>query len=421
MLKISILPLSLMLVFFELTLFFLNVIPTLLYPIGIIFINFYIALKYREYFYFSLVFFLMLWVNYSVLALHLGLIQDSYDGLYSSLNNTDISLTGLRVLFYFMLTTLVFSEAIKVRKSSVDWWPKFNSSTDIISALFIFLFAMISADYLLKFDVISKSIYEYSIIFLIFSIVMTRNRNQILQKVIIIIGLAAVIGNVLSGDRIVGLQFAIVLYLTYFKAKLSTKYIIPVGLAGVVFLSYTGANRAGFSVTDIAGIIDSSSVLFDRMMTLDTSFSAFFTSLRSIEFMQELDFRDRFVFFSHFVGSLVAGGLYPYEESNLATYTHSLGFTHSFGTFLPLLSYFYFGYVGVVVTAYLLVRFIKRRIAVNHLGSEVVVVYFCATFFRWYLYSPVMLLRGLFFIFIIYLIMKAFAGSKTGYVHAEIR
>ena len=412
-LRISILPLSLILLFFEVTLFSFNVATSILYPICIITINLYLFRKYKNNSYFSFLFFLMFWVNYSVVILQFNFIQNSYDGLYSSLNGSDIALIGMRILFYFMLITLVLSETIKPKRNqfvrSISW----NQNTDVIASFLIIIFCIISLDFVIGLDFFSKSIYEYSMIFLIFAIVMTKQRNQLLHLIIIMIGLLAVIGNGISGDRIVGLQFALILYLTYFKFKIRKRYVFLIGILGILFLTYTGANRENFSIADIQGMISSSSVLFDRMLTLDTSFSAYFTSLRSIEFMQELNFLDRLMFFVHFLGSLVAGSLYPYEEANIAVYTHSLGYVHSYGTFLPLLAYFYLGYFGLIVISYLLVRFLNRQSLANNFLAEVFIVYFCATFFRWYLYSPVMLLRGLFFISIIYLIIRPFVHFES--------
>lgn len=389
-----------------------QIVQPTFYAIILLISNIYLHHLYRSDPYLSFVFLILIWMNYSVVVLQLGLIAASYNGLYASLNNTAISVLGLRILFYFLLLLLIFT--LIIRKRSHKKIKEIENSFNILFIVVTFatFFTIISADYIMNTGIFPKSVYEYSIIFLIFALVLSRRISHLAFSITIAAGILAVLGNVLSGDRIVGLQFSIVLYLLYFRERLSKKVVIFIASVGIVFLSYTGSNREGFSITDIQGMIQSLYILSDRMVTLDTSFSAYFTGLRILEFMGQLDAVERIRFFLHFLGSLLLGSLYPYEQANLAVYTFNLGFVHSYGSFLPVLSFFYLGFFGVMLTTFGLIYFFCKNGPRHSLLLEIVIIYFCATLFRWYLYSPVMLIRGLFFIVIIYLISRPFLTYK---------
>ncbi len=275
---------------------------------------------------------------------------------------------------------------------------------------------MISVAYLLNFELISKSIYEYSVILLIFSLVMTDKYNAHIFYSEIIIGVLGMLANFLSGDRIVGLQFALALYIIYFQKKLSASVIMITVFIAIVFLSYSGSNRQDFAPFDIPGMINSLSVISERMMTLNTSYSAYFTSLRSLEYMEVITIAERVTLILHYLGSLVLGSYYPYEEANLAVYTFELGYKHSYGSYLPLLMYFYIDYVGVMLITYLMVRYgLKIPTTATTILSRVTVVYTASTFFRWYLYSPTMTLRGIILIMAIGLVIKLIGAKPRKY------
>ena len=409
---------ALFLLLIEPFLFASGSLSLLVYPICILIANWYVYSHFSKHHYLSFLFVLMLWVNYSVLVLQFNLIADSYNGLYASLNGSGVAQEGMRLVFFFMLSMAISLAVTKPKLRQEAIQLNLNTQAYICSIGLIAIFLAISMDYILGLGTISKSIYEYSIIFLIFAIFLSSGCSTFLHKVVIAIGVFGVFGNFLAGDRIVGLQFAIVLYLTYFKERINKFTMIAGVAAGVSFLFYSGANRTNLNVMDLRAIWDSSGLLFDRLLTLDTSFSAYFTSLRVLEFMQTLTYENRLEFFLHFLGALVAGGAYPYAESNLALYTHSLGYVHSFGMFLPLLVYFYLDYFGVFLLAIGIGRFVKIYSFKEDVLSKIILVYFCATFFRWYLYSPTMLFRGIVFIVVLYAGVRIFVGVKRRRIDA---
>ncbi len=93
------------------------------------------VLKYRKNDNSKLIYILMLWVNYSIITLQTGLLIESYDGLYGSLNGTSIAANGMTLMLVFTLSLWFYDDVISERSGKQDYL-KMNNITNGIAIIF---------------------------------------------------------------------------------------------------------------------------------------------------------------------------------------------------------------------------------------------------------------------------------------------
>ena len=155
-----------------------------------------------------------------------------------------------------------------------------------------------------------------------------------------------------------------------------------------------GSQRGGFSLS-LSGMADAISSIFKEGASLDTAYSAYYTSLSFIKTEELLGFGERFLMFLKFCLSMIVGGS-KVPGSNLSEYTRQY-FVHYYGGVLPFYGHFYLGFAGViafgVIVALYMNLILKNKKRKNGVGA-CVSAYVIATVPRWYLYSPSSLIRG---------------------------
>ena len=402
--------LVLTLVFLELILSAFSYYNFFLYPIFILGINIYLLYIYRKNVFLFLIFSFLLWSNYSFILVQFDLlIYPNF--LYATLNYTTYAKEGMMIIYVFMLLLFVFSPDLyhygqfhtKI-SSSKHYFKSFKLSS--FSLIFISAFFLINLFNFFGLEIIRNSIHEYSTILLIFALAID-NQNKLLIRFIVIVGLIAALLSFLSSDRITGLQHFVVIYILFFYKRLSKKITIILVLAGVVFLTYFGANRGNIDIFNFQGLINSFYFLVNAKVTLDTAYSAYFTSLNNLQYMHTIDFSYRLFLFLNYFRALFLGSGYQTLLSDVSALTYSLGYIHAYGSFSPILFYFYLDRLGIIVfslaIAYL-INFITYK--PNNSFNLVIKVFITTFFFRWYLYGVTPLIRGLFFVLVIFFVLK---------------
>lgn len=218
-----------------------------------------------------------------------------------------------------------------------------------------------------------------------------------------------VLQNFLYGGRITGLQLIIVVYVMLLERRWNLKKAIPFIIVGFLGMSIIGVSRGAFLSGDmtIGGLL---SILKKRKFTLDTAFSAYHTSITFILTERQITMGDRLHVFVGFLKSIIVGG-YNSVESNVARYTAQF-YHHYNGGFLPFYFQFYLGWLGIPIIAGYLAIIIKKMTTISKktkgLG-KCVCVYIVASTFRWYIYSPIQITRGILLLCVCYcFIVKVF-------------
>lgn len=257
-----------------------------------------------------------------------------------------------------------------------------------------------------------STIYEYSILLIIVGLYFSK-RNKFIQCCYLITSLLFSIQNFMFGGRITGLQLLFVLLIYHYGNKrISLKLIFNLCILYVVMVSI-GTLRGNILSGDSDAILQQLNYLLQNGFSLDTAYSSYFTSLQFILTSDLISTSQRvYMGFLQLLSYFVGGTLLP--EANIAVFVSNF-YTNYMGGVLPFFGFFCFGWLGVLLYAILLSAYLnqfKRLPGLVNNGPHgfllCVAIYLSTTAFRWYLYSPNNLIRGVFLLSIVYFISEKF-------------
>lgn len=262
-----------------------------------------------------------------------------------------------------------------------------------------------------------STVYEYSSILIIIGLYYSGKR-RIIQLSYILISLLYATQNFMFGGRITGLQLIFILLIFFFcNKKISFKFLL---LGAVLYITMiTIGNMRGQILSgtgvDIANGLQQ---VFDRGFALDTAYSSYYTSLQFV-LTSEFTSEEQRLYMGclQFLSYIVGGTMLP--EANIAQYV-SQYYLNYMGGVLPFFGYFCFSWAGVVFYALLTCVYtnVFSRLSVesfntSHHGFIVCAgIYLGATTFRWYLYSPNNLIRGVMLLGIVYFCSRRILSFK---------
>ena len=238
-----------------------------------------------------------------------------------------------------------------------------------------------------------SAIYEYSIVLFVFCYYFGGRFKSIKISTTVILMLYA-LQNFIFGGRITGLQLLILFYLMCVEERLGLKKIIPAILVLFIVLFIIGAYRGNWLRTGI-NLSSIWNALKDNLFTLDTAYSSYHTSLTFLLYGNAVSSDVRLNVLWNFIKSIIFGG-YGTEANSIAHLTAKY-YAHYNGGVLPFFFYFFMGWTGVIIIALYVSFFVRQlaKIPVDTTGiKKCLLVYFVTTTFRWYLYSPIQLTRG---------------------------
>ncbi len=202
----------------------------------------------------------------------------------------------------------------------------------------------------------------------------------------------------MAGERIAALQLILLVFFLFLSEKMRTKTMIFLMLVGLAFFTVIGPLRAGIGSASIQDIVDTLSITLETGLAWDTAYSSWHTSITFILYGDLIDAGSHMALFGQWVLSVFFGNSVP--ESQLPQITCDY-FWHMYGGITPVYFQFYLGALGVVLIAVLvslILRLINRSLYGNSNASPVAVicsVYATISVFRWVLYSPSQITRGL--------------------------
>lgn len=349
---------------------------------------------------------LIAYFNYSIMIANYIKVLPTY---FTSLSDDPVSLEGLIILFFFQILIVVFIPADigpTITQRSI-FVKKSQNNSFVLTAVIGFVLLYILLFQFQRPEILGargtpEPLYEYSLVFFIVGYYFVSSRKPFKIFLSVLLGFF-VLQNFAFGGRVIGLQLILAYILIFHAHRLTIIRVLPVLLVGFIILSIIGEQRAeiSFSFQSVGSILDN---LFEKAFALDTAYSAYFTSLTFLKTADMLTFAERLDLFLRFLLSIVFGG--RVSGSVLASYTRSF-YIHYFGGVLPFHLYFYLGWLGIALSAFLVRIYIS---IINSLRDDsgglkkCVSVYVVVSVFRWYLYSPLGLLRGVILLSIVYLV-----------------
>ena len=172
-------------------------------------------------------------------------------------------------------------------------------------------------------------------------------------------------------------------------------------------MTFIGTARGEFLSAnfDLASIF---SLVIERGFASDTAYSAYYCAESFVYCHDIIPFSTRIFLFGEFVkGVFISTNPEYVLHSITAEYVH-----HTGGGFIPHFFFFYLGPLGIFVGGLVVSLFLNAIRKVNNASSglsKCVVIYVACITFRWYLYTPLDLLRGSLFLTISFYIFTFFA------------
>lgn len=372
--------------------------------------NLYCLYKVRKNYCLLLIFMLLLYFNYSMVTVNFFTHYTASDFVP---NNADVRyvVKSLNILWAFNYL-LIFA----IPKRIIPSWGinlcdirlKYSAATKTI--LFLFLL------YILMFQFVKPDIsgergsgtplYEYSVIVAIVAALSadTKKWRFLFVTVFCLFSLQ----ELAYGGRVTALQYLLLIYIVFFAGHYDLHKIMPVAFIGFIIFTFVGMMRGEVLSSDfqISYIIDK---LKGEMFSLDTAYSAYYTSMMFIRLSDVLPTDERLQLFYDFILSVFRG-----ESANrsavLPVFVYKY-YWHCFGGVLPHYFYFYLGGAGLLIPIIVLRKYFDYVNGIYSFKSKLLVVvglYITVTLPRWYLYSPINLFRGVGFVVILYFMLYLF-------------
>lgn len=364
-----------------------------------------------------ILFALLFYFNYSIcMASYINVIEDMY--FTTRFMNDIVSNTGINIILLFLLT-IIFFIPLKLNKNELD--KKSFKIPHLNNVLVITIGLVLVLTYIFFFqfempDVVGErgvphALYEYAIQIFIVGFYFL-GMHKFYLKILILLLLAFAVQNFLFGGRVIGIQLFLVYFLFFWGYRAKVKKLWPIVVVGLILLSIIGMNRgnADFSFKSIAQAIEHLKI---NSLTLDTAYSAYYTSLTFLKVQEVTSLLERSNLFLSFVKSIFLGG--GVENCILPYYTNQFYLNYG-GGILPLYFKFYLGWPGVIFSGILIALIVRvvNKIEEGAKAFQVVFAIFIVTMvFRWYLYTPLILFRGVIFLGVIYFFVNLTYNSFT--------
>lgn len=388
----------------------------------VLFLSLFLLWYVRKNFALFIVSAILAYCNYSVVFSQYVVIKQNT--IFTTFSNTEYSTQAIHIMLLFWSVLVICMSAKPLPLKMIDLKKhekKTGNYSVIVQCILLGLAVVLVAIFYYGFDrpeIIGargapSAIYEYSIIIFIVSFYYSYEYKFCKILISAILFLFAM-QNLVFGGRITALQLLIVFYMMVLSPQLSLKKAAPFILVGFILMSVIGVVRGTLLSGDFS-VLSILENLKEQLFTLDTAYSAYHTSITMLLTELKLSWNERVVCFFDLFSSIIKGK-YLGSKADISSFSRQF-YVHSYGGVLPFYFHFYLGNFGVILIAF----FISKVLGVcAKLSKECdsglrkcVTVYIVASAFRWYLYSPIQITRGLLLMICVYLGLTAFIDALT--------
>ena len=353
----------------------------------------------------------LLYLTYSVVVVNYAFPLTTTT--YTTYRGTVEAGTALSSLLLFLSCVLFFSPS-KVDRfgkgSELLGNPTWNSPFVVVLCIvlaLILVFGFSRPDAVGGDRGSPSAMYEYSMIFFLLGFYFSGDRRGLRLTLCILLGLFA-LQNIIYGGRVTALQLLLIFFFACMSKKVSFGQFMALVVFGLLLFTFLGSVRTGLvsaGMDDVGGALSES---LSRGFAWDTAYSSWHTSITFMLYGDLIPPSEHLALFWQWVQSLLFGGSVP--MSNLAMITQPY-FWHQFGGVLPVFFQFYLGPLGVVLIAVYVSAIIRLVNSVcaglrEDTGGvlaptlRICAVYVSVSCFRWILYSPSQITRGLLLCFL---------------------
>jgi len=381
--------------------------------IYMLFISIYLVWWSRKNSIIWLVFVTLAYSNYSIALSEYLVVKP--DTLFTIYAGTEVAGEGIYILLFFWSTLVICLPQrlteFTAKKHPGYWQSSVGSgwNTVIVLALEVLLIYIWRTGFRRPISSGGRgapgAVYEYAGILLILCYYIG-GKSRFCHSITTVTLIAYVLQNFIFGGRIIGLQFLLLYYEMNVEERISLPRLIPIVGVLYILLTVIGVYR-GEWIHARAVIPTVWEKLRGNLFTLDTAYSSYHTSLTFLLAEEHTGISTRLKIFASFLKAIVMGH-YGTPENSVTHYTGQF-YRHYEGGVLPFFFHFYFGWIGVPLIAVYLAYIIRRLSRLTEAASglrKCLSVYFVTTSFRWYLYSPIQLTRGIGWMVLCYILIQ---------------
>lgn len=381
----------------------------------ILLINGYQVYYVRKNYNLLIIFGMILFFNYSIILPNYFFPIDSVFIIDPHLTWNVISLNVLFVFNYLLMFTI--PKRLRSLETQLFWekskiWHSTTHFVLITTLLYVFIF---------EFKMPESTggrgtgtpIYEYSVILMMFALSFSNKKN--LMRTYIFLSLLFILQENIFGARLIALQYMICIYVLVFAEKYKLQKVFP--LIILVFFVYNiiGSVRGGllYGGYQADNIIN---VLKGNLFTQDTAYSAYYTSETAVRRCLEITTAERLALFGDFLKSIFIGESGEQHARVLASYASEF-YKNWGGGVIPHHFYCFLGIPGLLIPIALLryyFHIISSENFINKPLLKCIGFYITVSCPRWYLYSPLILIRAILFLIIAYIVFNTFNRITAG-------
>lgn len=371
--------------------------------IGVFLVNLILCYRYRKETTIFLILVIKFIFDYSYLLPFYW--NDSYPipefMIYTSDLNKSIMINGI-FLFTFFLALFLKRDKEQNEKDSVLkciqkelyllYWPV------LVAIILVGIFGIdrkIESGYTVSIS----SFYEYVSILIVFAYYFSKTKKQKFFLLFIVGWL--IIQDLVMGGRITSMQLLIATFILFFAKKINWKMILVLVLGGFFGLSIIGIYRESYSLNgfSIEWFIDR---IFENLFVVDTSYYAYYASFSVIEYSMFAELSAKIFNLLGFLCNII--GIHITGYSSVGSDALNAGYINVGGGLFPSYAYFWGGIVGVIVLSTMMAGIITMLF---NKRQEKPMVYILLTVIlaympRWYLYTPLLFFRSMFWVIILY-------------------
>lgn len=374
-------------------------------PISYVFVlmaNIYMMICSRRNFLLFIVAFILFFSNYSIIYANFA---GTIDNVFTSHISEESFVISLNVLTLINVFVCLFVRWERISRGFVNnVFVDYERNDPLILVLLSFMLIPI---FFLGFTVPEvegergspSAAYEYASILFILFFYYSGNKKWYIRSGLALVGIYS-LQSFIFGGRIEAIQFILVTFIMLFMHKISMPKVMVAMGAMFILMSIIGQVRGELLAgnADVASILSS---LAESGFALDTAYSAYYTSESFIFIIDKFTSVEILLFFWEFIKSIFVGSNPDILLSSLSkNYVFHYG-----GGVLPFYFYFYLGILGIFIIGILVSFYLNKVIALSSMSSgymKCLSVWVVSTTFRWYLYTPLPLLRGVLFMTIAY-------------------
>ena len=394
--------------------------------IMILIIDIYATIKYRKNIMLFIVFFMILYFDYSVIITKYLFYTEDFGSLYAQIINHDTMYIGILSLLIMHFVTMItlnisfkkkHSDQILQEQKNVEK----NKLRNTIAIIMIILLAIIVIDNKI-FNIfnINNRITEYAIILFIFSFYYFRDNKKI-RFVLFLIMVLDVFVSIKNGERVGILQIILAYAFICYEKKINCKKILILFAVGIILFTvfglYGDALEAGYSYVESFENLTADKVIntfLNRKLSLDTSYSAYFTGLTFIDLVDHVSGFDERInnFVEYFTKYTFLGNGSGYQELPKISREY---YVHYYGGYINTYFYYWLKWYGVALIGIVFGEYLKvlKKNANNNTFFKLFSIYIVSTLPRMYLYNPTPMFRGLIIFIIVYVIMYGLPIGKN--------